>query len=1415
MGLGDPDLYGAAAAAGKRGVAAAAAAEEEEPKALLEGVAVAGLVGILRQLGDLAEFAADVFHDLHEQVIATSARGRKVLTRVQNIEAALPSLEKAVKNQKSHIHFAYVPGSDWHTQFQNEQNHLLSSDLPRFMMDSYEECRDPPRLYLLDKFDNAGAGACLKRYSDPSYFKKAWDMMRADKTANLQKEKRSQKIKRKGSRMREPYHGQTTSRHRSDELQRSLNAGQIVNRQFASPSTDGQSFSEHKSTPDARSNPDNISRSSSFSSKTRLSSVEQALDTKPSTVPHEDGHGKSSNPKLHKHGDMPSRHLLNSSNVSDPSDDLKQSSLPGDMVPRSPYVKWDEKAAIIMSTSSAYCDDVVMDKAEDEEPTCISYVRKETDHKVMDTLEQHDTLFKKTKSLSVPSVLNCHDDIPGEADNYMDALNTLESETETEAEFQTKNQLVSAPSFNAEAPQVGAIENIAPQRPDSPAIGLTDTCQESNISCTSERAVDFPSLSNADSPEVSQLELSDYTSVTSHKESSVITNIFESNARGAHGDPCEILEPELQAHTAVLPIDRSRVYNQILQSKPEDDFEYFPEIPEPGLSTDTVIPSNKESAVANQNLETSAESAGDFIIGATERLSNDTVVPSNKESAVPNQNLESSTESAGDFIVGATDNVVSGPTISNKVANEDEFKMAPAVRSSPGDTSDDSGVIPESKAQDYPGENHKEVCDRGVTEHTEVSTSWSEPLNKLPEDICANQDIPTNTSTTSTGASEVSNSQSEPLNEPLENRCAPQAVLANISTTSTVAPPVKLWTNAGLFGLEPSKPPVFGSQDGPREDTPPGFKEPQPNHPTGFTELQCSKPIESTAVDVWNANTSITSSFVGKFVGIRPNSADLNSSGANQSAARISDPTHIETDGPLDFSSPFEHSNMIGKHTSISELLESEGSAELGTEMYSANMRNNMNMVSASSFSSIAQRFLANTLQRRTFPKHTDLPMSSERVNADASANGEPTLNPIIEPSETVFTEELQFEKKAENGMNGKKKTENGMDGLSNSPIFSSHHYPEKSSPPLEYMKISFHPMSAFEVSKLNLDFCDGNLHENDDMMLPTFQLLSEASIPQPGSGSESEDDTFGRSYSYSSYDDLSPRLYSNSEAWDQEDGVGLEEHELFDNSNQIGSSTAPLSSYMGFQQMNLSNMQSNISLADMGDQKGLGTSESHIVEELPNFDALMSRSDDRNGETSSPHNPVSLPPDEDQLPPPPPLPPMQWRMTRQTTSLEEERDIAAKDMLRKASSLPHRHTSPQEEHLPRTEPLDPHGHAKEVDAQKTGGIQEVTNPPSIININSSLLQQIRDKSEQLKLNGHERSKAVGSDIKSLDEREELLQQIRSKTFNLRRTNASKTDTSSQPTAHSNVVAILEKANAIRQAVASDEGGDDDTWSDI
>ncbi|GJZ09661.1 phospholipase D gamma 1-like protein [Tanacetum coccineum] len=41
----------------------------------------------------------------------------------------------------------------WHPNLQTEQNLITKGDLPRFVMDSYEECRGPPCLFLLDKYE--------------------------------------------------------------------------------------------------------------------------------------------------------------------------------------------------------------------------------------------------------------------------------------------------------------------------------------------------------------------------------------------------------------------------------------------------------------------------------------------------------------------------------------------------------------------------------------------------------------------------------------------------------------------------------------------------------------------------------------------------------------------------------------------------------------------------------------------------------------------------------------------------------------------------------------------------------------------------------------------------------------------------------------------------------------------------------------------------------------------------------------------------------------------------------------------------------------------------------------------------------------------------------------------------------------
>ena len=66
--------------------------------------------------------------------------------------------------------FAYTIGADWRASNQSDQIHLTQRDLPRFIWKSYEMCRGPPRLFVPDKFDVAGAGACLTRYTDPSFF---------------------------------------------------------------------------------------------------------------------------------------------------------------------------------------------------------------------------------------------------------------------------------------------------------------------------------------------------------------------------------------------------------------------------------------------------------------------------------------------------------------------------------------------------------------------------------------------------------------------------------------------------------------------------------------------------------------------------------------------------------------------------------------------------------------------------------------------------------------------------------------------------------------------------------------------------------------------------------------------------------------------------------------------------------------------------------------------------------------------------------------------------------------------------------------------------------------------------------------------------------------------------------------------
>ncbi|XP_022723881.1 protein SCAR3-like [Durio zibethinus] len=407
-GLGQPELY--------------KDVNREDPNAILDGVSVAGLVGILRQLGDLAEFAAEVFHGLQEQVMSTASRSHKLMIRVQRIEAALPPLEKAVLAQTSHIHFAYSAGSEWHPRIHNEKNHFIYNDLPRFVMDSYEVCREPPRLHLLDKFDAVGPGSCLRRYSDPTYFKRASGSSIVEDAEKVPRDKKTRKSKNR------------RSSHRHGKLSRGASlSNRSGSMQFTSPIVNGQtSSSQTASTVDIALKSDAGEHSNSFDSRTGSGYIECVFNRGSSMLPEEQEPKEVSSRLMQETNTLGSNFPVEQSRVID--DSFSHSSSQDQIAPSSFCVTWDEKAEIVESKAANWDGDKVLEMNFDADV-------QETPAANLGNLVQTDILFNDIDVPQSSSIENRNDEIESEPDNYMDALNTIESEFENDIECHTKREV--------------------------------------------------------------------------------------------------------------------------------------------------------------------------------------------------------------------------------------------------------------------------------------------------------------------------------------------------------------------------------------------------------------------------------------------------------------------------------------------------------------------------------------------------------------------------------------------------------------------------------------------------------------------------------------------------------------------------------------------------------------------------------------------------------------------------------------------------------------------------------------------------------------------------------------------------------------------------------------------------------------
>ena len=61
---------------------------------------------------DEGRFAAEVFRDLHKELTVVGGRAYDLTVRVQQLEAELPAVEKALLSEPNQLRFAYTNGTN-------------------------------------------------------------------------------------------------------------------------------------------------------------------------------------------------------------------------------------------------------------------------------------------------------------------------------------------------------------------------------------------------------------------------------------------------------------------------------------------------------------------------------------------------------------------------------------------------------------------------------------------------------------------------------------------------------------------------------------------------------------------------------------------------------------------------------------------------------------------------------------------------------------------------------------------------------------------------------------------------------------------------------------------------------------------------------------------------------------------------------------------------------------------------------------------------------------------------------------------------------------------------------------------------------------------------------------------------------
>lgn len=162
------------------------------------------MAGMISQFTKMMLYSNELFTNLLNEANSTYDRIKNLGTRVDVIQAKLPSIESKFESpstEKLKI-FNQTPGTLFVAENPEKHQHFVADTKPIQVTSVRESCVPPPRLDLLDVYADEETKPCLTKYTHPGFFLEQWAAEQEKKMIELKaerKKKREERVARRAA----------------------------------------------------------------------------------------------------------------------------------------------------------------------------------------------------------------------------------------------------------------------------------------------------------------------------------------------------------------------------------------------------------------------------------------------------------------------------------------------------------------------------------------------------------------------------------------------------------------------------------------------------------------------------------------------------------------------------------------------------------------------------------------------------------------------------------------------------------------------------------------------------------------------------------------------------------------------------------------------------------------------------------------------------------------------------------------------------------------------------------------------------------------------------------------------------------------------------------------------------------------